>query len=234
MCSSLRCCRAYIASYCGGNMWNIYSKYFYFSLFVVIGLVFPVALTVLTPNDISVFTRDVFSIAKIPPIAGFLSNIGAFVWCASLSIIIFTIFSIHRNNSVRVFSFIYCSAFITGWILIDDFFQIHDYWFVLIGISEMYAYIGILLFITVYFILFFRIIINTRYLLLLLALGFLSLSVAFDLMQHFYDLGRTDGRWFVFLEDAPKWIGACFWAAYYFSTARRILNSDAARQQEVG
>ncbi len=104
----------------------------------------------------------------------------------------------------------------------------HDYRFILIGINEIYAYIGLGMAFILYIIIFFRIIINTNYILFLLALGFLFLSLVFDLAQHFYGLGKSGGRWYVFLEDGSKWIGACFWAAYFFSTTRRVLRANFA------
>lgn len=214
----------------GRGMRIKYLKYLNFSLFVIIGMAIPVLLVLLTPNDISVFTRDVFSVTKVPPIVGFLSNLGAFVWCAALSVIMFSIYCSKNSASVRMLGFLYLSAVLTGWILLDDFFQMHDYWFILIGINENDAYIGLAIVLILYIVIFFRIIIKTNYILFLLALTFLFFSFVFDIIQHFYGFGKTGGRWYVFLEDAPKWIGACFWASYYFSTARRALGVDLASQ----
>ena len=206
-----------------------YSKYINFSLFVIVGLAIPVALVFLTANNMSVFTRDVFAVTQAPPIVGFLSNIGAFVWCASLSAIVLTIFVIRHDVSGTRISFLYSSALITGWILLDDFFMVHEWWFRFLGIREIYAFIGLAVAIVSYIVIFSRIILKTHYVLFLLALAFLFLSLAVDFAGQ-YGLIPNTGRWYHIFEDGPKWIGACFWAAYFFSTTRRALGTDFANR----
>jgi len=213
-----------------GKMRLKYAKHINFGLFIIVALAIPVALVMFTKAGMHIFTRDVFALTKSPPILGFLSNVGAFVWCASLSSIVLTIFTVRYNTSGTVMWFLYSSAIITGWLLFDDFFMLHDFWIKRIGMRSFHAYIGLGVALIIYITIFFRIIIKTNYLLFLLAFGFLSVSVAIDMGESLGFWQDNDWRWYYLFEDGSKWIGICFWAAYFFSTSRRVLIANFADQ----
>ena len=91
-----------------------YLKFVNFSLVVLMGLAIPVTVVLLTNAGLQIFTRDVFSFTKSSPVLGFLSNVGAFVWCSALSVIVLTIFTKRHNNIITSRGFLYYSAFLTG------------------------------------------------------------------------------------------------------------------------
>jgi hypothetical protein len=207
-----------------------YLKFVNLNLFILVGLAIPVTLALLTNAGLHIFTRDIFVLNKISPIFGFLSNLGAFVWCSSLSVIVFTIFAIRNKNHGIPKGFLYISATFSGWLLFDDFFMVHDFWIKRIGFSELYDYALLGFAFVLYILIYIRYIISTNYILLLLSLMFLSLSLGVDLISEF-GIELYSWRWYFLLEDGSKWVGICFWAAYFFSTSRRILRENFAESK---
>lgn len=208
----------------------MYLKYIFFVSFILVILAVPVTLVVITNSPMYIFARDIFALTNSPPIIGFISNMGAFVWCSALSVILFTIFSMSSTDSISKKRFLYFSALITGYLFIDDFFMVHDFWFKRIGLDSIHAYTGIGVLFIVYISLFFRPIIESNYSLFIASFCFLFISLALDIGENFGFWKDNDWKWYYLFEDGSKWIGICFWAAYFFSTSRRILVANFADQ----
>ncbi len=168
--------------------------------------------------DTHLVTRDVTAIAQIHPLSGILSNFGILLWCAAASVCFFSSALVDKADH-RTFSFLLSSALLSTYLLLDDAFLIHEqlapkY----LGIDEKMVFSFILIAVISYLAVFYRIIQNTEYPRLIIALLFLSLSVAIDLLFESW-LWKKIGHWEFLLEDGTKWIGISFWCSYYVNTS---------------
>lgn len=112
---------------------------------------------------------------------GVLSDLGIILWCACAAICFFAAITLHNSKPADMFRFLFYSALLATYLLFDDFFQIHEVFVPrYLGLDEkiVYAVLGIT--VIVYLIAFRRVILQTNYIFLLLALGFLAASVAAD------------------------------------------------------
>jgi len=167
---------------------------------------------------IPTFTRDVTAIANIALYSGFLSNLGIYLWCVSASASFFAAMVLRDINQTKNFSFLFSSALLSTYLMFDDAFQFHETLAdKLFGISNdkvVTAILGIAVF--VYLKSFINVILKTKYISLLLAFAFLSLSVVSDtILEPWSQLGQ----WEYFIEDGAKWIGIVSWCIYHVRTA---------------
>lgn len=170
-------------------------------------------------------TRDVASIARIHPLSGILSNVGILLWCATASICLFSALTLRNAKSNKEYRFLLYSALLSLYLLFDDLFMFHEelasrYF----GLNEkvIFSLLGIA--VLTYLIAFQRVIRETDYFLLLVALGFLGSSVLIDSV-----LGRVTrglGDWEFFLEDGAKWLGIVSWCSYYLFSSYQLLASS--------
>jgi hypothetical protein len=167
-------------------------------------------------------TRDVAHIAQIHPLSGFLSNVGALLWCATASICAFAAMTVRRTELKDKFWFLFYSALLSAYLLFDDFFVFHDVLAPLhLGLHEIVVYAAIAFAVLIYLMKFWRTILGTNYGFFVLALGFLSASVMIDV---FVDPGRSGLRqWQFFLEDGAKFLGIASWFSYYVRTSYEFL-----------
>ncbi len=174
-----------------------------------------------------VFTIDLASIANLPPLSGALSNLGVLLWCASMSICLFSAFVLKNVSTKDVRLFLAASGLLSGYLLFDDLFQFHEFLAQkYLGIRQVFVVASIILATASYLIFCRRIIMKTNILLLTCALGFLALSVAVDqiLEPHLWRLGQ----WSLFVEDGAKWIGIFCWFAYLATTAQSFMRKAFA------
>ena len=166
--------------------------------------------------------RDTSQIAGISPFAGFMSSLGVLLWWTTASVCFFTVIFLLKFKLNEKFWFILSSALLSSYIAFDDLFRFHDAvgWY--FGLQEESILEALAIVVFVYFIKFRHVILQTKFLVLLLALGFLSASVVID---HFQDgaLLSTLGEWRIFFEDGFKWLGIVFWCSYYTFTSYQIL-----------
>jgi len=172
--------------------------------------------------SIPVLTRDVTATAEIHPFTGILSNLGILLWCSAAAVLFFTAMNIrnekHRNN----YYFLLSSAFLSTFLLLDDFFLFHEHLSPrYLGLSEKMVYTIIGICAAVYLIVFMRIILRTHFFILLLSLGFLGTSVVTDAILEPW-LWQI-GQWEYLLEDGAKWLGIVSWCSYYILTSHQLL-----------
>ena len=179
--------------------------------------------------NITYMTRDIAVIAKVSPLAGFLSNFGAFLWCTTAAICLFTAMILHRLNKTDLVRFFIFSGLLSAYLLFDDFFMFHEelgprY----LGLNEK-VIVGLLgLCVLVYLVYFQRVILcRTNWLFLFLALAFLSTSAGIDTILYRGLEARIGFDWAFFLEDGAKWLGIASWCSYYTQTAYQALISAA-------
>jgi len=172
--------------------------------------------------DPETFTVDFASIAHLNPLAGALSNLGVLLWCASMSICLFSALVLKHKSTKDVRLFLAASGLLSGYLLFDDLFQFHE--FIApkyIGIRQTFVVTSIIIATASYLFACRKTILKTNFLLLGCALGFLALSVLVDqfLEPHLWRLGE----WSLFVEDGSKWIGIFCWFAYLATTAQHHL-----------
>ena len=180
---------------------------------------------VLTGNSITRMTRDMAVIAKVHPLSGFLSNLGVLLWCASATVCLFACAALHRLGNIPLFRFFLASGLLSAYLLMDDFFMVHEFLGPrYLGLPEkaIIALLGVS--VLVYLAIFRAVILGqTPWLFLLLALGFLGTSAFSDVF--FYRLleSRIGYNWAFFIEDGAKWLGIASWCSYFVRTAYQAL-----------
>ncbi|MFP4299965.1 MAG: hypothetical protein ACLFT0_19310 [Spirulinaceae cyanobacterium] len=165
---------------------------------------------------------DTASVAKVHPFTGLISNIGVLLWCGAATICFFVAGALRRTRNSKKVNFFLASACLSTYLLIDDFFLFHEelapnY----IGISQDIVVVLIIIAVLMYFFWFRRIILQTRYGLILIAAGLLAASIAVDTILKPWLLGL--GEWRSLIEDGAKLLGITSWLSYYMNTAYQFL-----------
>jgi len=172
--------------------------------------------------SIPTFTRDVAAIANIHPFSGILSNLGIFLWCISASTCFFAAMILRDIKQAKYFSFLFSSALLSAYLMLDDAFLFHEFLFSkYFGINEKVVFVILGITVLVYLKFFMHVILKTKYGTLILAFAFLSLSVFIDGILEPW-LWRL-GHWEFFIEDGAKWLGIVSWCIYYVKTSFRFV-----------
>lgn len=180
--------------------------------------------SILTHEDMSVFTRDVASIADIHPLSGFLSSLGILLWCTAASVCLFAAMAARGFIPREKFRFLVSSSLFSAYLMLDDLFLFHEELArMYLGVKEDVIYVIIALAAAAYFIGFRRVILRSDYGILVLAVALLAASVASDV---FLDpLLPHIGHWEYFIEDGAKWLGITSWCSYFVLTSYRFVTS---------
>jgi hypothetical protein len=182
--------------------------------------------------QLHMLTADPAEIAHEPPYIGLLSNIGNLLWCGAAVICLFSAHLTRSNPEIyrRWAPFLFFSAAFTGFLLLDDLFQLHEYYPVMFfgvdlpnrhralqNLMEAVffsVYFGCLL---LYITRFRRHIQRTEYFFLIVAFGFFGLSIGIDMTPHDWF------RWHDIAEDGFKLLGIVGWLAYFATTCSQII-----------
>jgi hypothetical protein len=168
------------------------------------------------------FTVDPFIIGNLPFYAGILSNLGLLLWSAGATVCFFSA-SILRDEELknRHRRFLVLSGLFTSLFMFDGLFQMHRIFYPnhlhlsTVMVYCLYVILGL------WYLLFFRKqIMETEYLMLALAIGFLGLAVIFDFVS-LAPRGNTA------LSDFIKLFGIVSWFIYFTRTCRKILRGQA-------
>ncbi|MBE9069015.1 hypothetical protein IQ260_20430 [Leptolyngbya cf. ectocarpi LEGE 11479] len=166
--------------------------------------------------------EDVAAIADIHPLSGLLSNVGVLLWCATATICFFAAGVLRQTKNYKAIHFCLASACLSTYLLIDDFFLLHDKLFpIYMGIPENIVLMLVVIAVILYLFWFRRTILRSQYGFMLIAVGFLGISVGVDtiLKPWFFFLGE----WRSLLEDGAKLIGITSWFCYYTNTAYQFV-----------
>ena len=177
-------------------------------------------------------TRDMAAIARIHPLSGILSSFGVLLWCATVSICLFGAMAIRRRNDRGKLGLLLSSAALSPSLLADDFFMIHDFLApVYFRFHEHFIFMSLGAAVLMYLFAFRKIIFQTAFGGLLLALGFLSVSVVTDtVLEPWF---RQLGDWHYLFEDGSKWLGIACWCGYYSSTSYKLVMENWGGTAEV-
>jgi len=211
----------------GRQMWRML-----FFVYLAIGLLF-VGVGILSQlvngASLEFFLRDIVATGKLPFFAGFVSQLGGMLWCATLTVCLFSLLILQRQNGNLADSkrFLLQAGILTGVLLLDDIFLFHEdvaphY----LHIPEKFVMAGYLL-LGVAFVVFNRDeILRSEYLLLLLALGMLGTSVFLDALPiDDFGLRYFFKRLEIFLEDGFKFAGIATWLIYFVRYAAQKIVS---------
>ncbi len=193
---------------------------------------FILALTVLASlyidSPITIFTRDPTTTLRAHPLTGALSHLGVLMWWAAAAICLFSWAILHHTQNNRtLFSFFLWSGALTSVLTLDDLFLFHeDLAYRYLRLDERIILLGYASVAIWWCIRFRRIILDSAYPLLFLAIGFFGLSIGIDLVE----TGRPS--WFIFWEDAFKLLGIVSWSSYLmrasFHAMATTVNSQNA------
>ena len=178
---------------------------------------FPIGLVVIASSwkeiPFSLLMRDVGTIGHLPFYAGFLSQIGLFVWVAALSVTLFTSLQLReRRPTPGLLSFMLASSALTFLLLLDDAFLLHESVYPSFGMPEKLVYLAYLGMVGAYLSIFWRTILRTEFIYLLLAFLFLGLSMTLDAVN-------TTAINPYLLEDGLKFVGLVSWMIYFWNVA---------------
>ncbi len=166
------------------------------------------------------FTRDPADVTNSSAYIGLLSSLGIMQWVSAAAICLWAAFLLGRDKRVRnSAAFLTVSGLFCALLAVDDTFMIHDRILPRLHIPEIAMFVGYFIFIIGYGYHFFRRILKTEYILLLLAVFFLAVSALMDQLIPFSDFEA-------FVEDCPKFIGIVFWLAYFARTALLIVRES--------
>jgi hypothetical protein len=122
--------------------------------------------------------------SSIPSIIGeksFLTKLGILLWCISATVSFFAASLLFNIGQKEAGKFFFYSALLTTYILFDDFFELHERFLpVYLNIEEKELYLILAILASTLVIKFRQLILQTNYIVMLLALGFMAISVAAD------------------------------------------------------
>ena len=173
-------------------------------------------------------TRDPLAIMgkKGAPHLGFLSNLGALVWCTTAAVCAFTALRLASlGGARRQSSFLFVAAAFTSLLLFDDLFMLHENLRLRVAWGELALfalYGGCAL---SYGLAFRGVLQQLGFFAPLLAICLLGISVAVDVSKL---TATTAAVWPWILEDGSKFVGLVVWGAFHIRAAW-IFEAAAAR-----
>lgn len=167
--------------------------------------------------------KDTAAIAKVNPFSGYLSNMGMLMWCATIAITLFSAAVVYKKVPTRKFLFFVCAGIFSAFLLFDDLFMFHEtlapnY----LGFGEHVVYVVYIILAVAFFGVFFKEIYESNYVSLLVALGFMALSIGCDYVQNIWLWPL--GQWEYLLEEGLKWFGLAWWCSYFVQTGYETVN----------
>ncbi len=194
---------------------------------VVAGLVLAAAFFVQFKEGVAMgdLTRDPTSVAEVPLYIGFVSQFGIFLWSATATCCLMAGLALARQGQDRQGrNFFLYAAGLSLMLGMDDLFLLHEVFFPYFGVPELVVFgvYGVL--VAVFLGLFLRLLLRSEYLLLLMAFGFLGLSVLTDLA----DVVLIEP---FLLEDGLKLVGILAWLCYFARTSLLAIAPLPRRQE---
>ena len=164
-------------------------------------------------NDVELdhFTQDPASIMNTPFYLGFFSYIGILFWCASATVCLFMYYMSDEISAEqkRKKQFLLFSGLISCLLLFDDLFLLHESVFpVYFHIPKNVVYLIYVNFILAYVLLFRNELLNSEFIILVIAFGLIGAAQFVDLLP----MPIPEDS---FLEDAVKLFGIVTWFTYY-------------------
>jgi hypothetical protein len=180
---------------------------------------------------LGMFTRDPTTIMGASPLIGALSSIGVLAWCATATLCLFTWAVMrHRTGGRLGDTFLLTPGLLTTALTLDDLFEIHETLIPhYVGGPDDLLIVPYVLIAMGWVIAFHRRILETDYVLLLIAIFLLAVSVAVDALTE----GPYSTRYM--FEDGFKFLGIVGWLGYLGRVCFRELTGavSGARAQST-
>jgi hypothetical protein len=198
----------------------------------VLVLLLAVGLSTATGTPLENLLSDPARVANHAPYIGFISNLGALLWCGATAVLLLGAAVVSRQGDRGWARFLLYSALVTGMLLVDDFFMLHEkaseiHW----RLSEevIFTFYGAV--IALYLARFRKHIFSTEYIPLVLAFFFMGLSLLVDRLD---SSGGTAPSLFALMEDGPKFLAIVCWLLYFARVSyRRVLAATKPPPQEA-
>lgn len=194
----------------------------YLGVAFVFGLM--IAARIFKGIEIGVLTRDPAQLAGVPVYTGALSNVGVLIWAGTAAVCLYSAALIHRGRRrQRSAAFLFAAGSITTWLLVDDFFMLHE--IVLpqyLGVPQEVDYGLMLLALLTFLIGFASTIMGTDFVLLGIALAAFGVSIGSDVFEP--HLRHIVG--YYLFEDGAKFFGIVNWSAYFIITSAKEVTSS--------
>lgn len=194
---------------------------------LVLGLI--ELIEVVTGVPASSFTRDPVAVAKLPFYVGIASNIGVGMWSAT-SAVCFLSYALlrDRTDGRKPAMFFLVSGLMTLIFMLDDMALLHEIVVpTLFGLSEKYTFAFYILILSGYLVLFGKTILETDYLLLLVALVFFAGSLIADAFH------SREAPFHHMYEDGAKLMGIVAWLGYYGRSAIQAVKGEFPRTESA-
>lgn len=156
------------------------------------------------------FTQDPVTVMDAPFYLGFFSHFGILFWCGT-AILCFYTRIILRNTSTdsEQLKFLFYSGLLTSLLLFDDLFLLHEDVFPeFLNLNKATVYLVYVNIIILYLLLFRREILNSEFIILMVASMLIAISQFVDMLP----MPIPEDS---FLEDAVKLFGIVTWFIYY-------------------
>lgn len=156
------------------------------------------------------FTQDPVTVMDAPFYLGFFSHFGILFWCGT-AILCFYTRIILRNTSTdsEQLKFLFYSGLLTSLLLFDDLFLLHEDVFPeFLNLNKGTVYLVYVNIIILYLLLFRREILNSEFIILMVASMLIAISQFVDMLP----MPIPEDS---FLEDAVKLFGIVTWFIYY-------------------
>lgn len=214
-----------------------------FALYLPIGLLFVVVGAWSRVSDdvsLTLFMRDVVTTGRLPFYAGFVSQVEAILWSASLAVCLLTLSVVRRQADYFAGStrFLRQAGILTGLLLVDDIFLFHgEIAPKFLNINKQIVFAGYLVIAVMIVSSNWKEILSSEYLILLLALGMFSASISFDALSKLtVGLPRIIGQFTFFFEDGIKFAGTATWLTYFVRYSlqqfdRVSMSSDSSQSR---
>lgn len=207
-------------------------------------ILFPIVMIYIALNlqrvvPIQLLLRDANAEAYDPELGvlffqGAFSNVGILLWWSAAIVSAFAYFLLRfvlRAKATTRLSrtFLLYMAVFTVVLVLDDLFMLHEEVFpVRLGISEIAVY-GVYGVLTMALVCFVRFLVQTDFLLLLLAFGFFGFSLLTDqgMLRFLFAMPPTPDLW---AEDMTKMLGIVCWLVFLLRTATQQLRLTTPKQ----
>jgi hypothetical protein len=172
--------------------------------------------------SIEALTRDMATLARLPPFVSIASSLGAFVMCATAACCLFAFFVARAGRGGEAPWHLLAVGLFSLYLMTDDFYEFHDRVFPdTLGVPQPLIYALIAGAAGAITLRWWRRFLAFRPWLLGAALVFLSTSVALDLFDK--PLFERLGEWQFFWEDGAKFLGICLWATYFIALSQQAV-----------
>lgn len=213
-------------------------KSVFFLMYVPVVLVFALIIAIKYKTGLRTiyFINDPVTTMRAPNYVGLVSNLGVLLWCAAAAVCLFTA-AIMPREAKEDRRFYLCSGLLTSLFLFDDFFLLHEQvWIWLLRLSDRKVAVIYTMILVAYLFRFQKKIMRTEFVLLVLAMGFLYFSFAWDFVNERMDIVIPEDAWLWrdwlndgLLEDGPKSFGIVTWFTYFVRTGAAEFKTSLRR-----